>query len=441
MGKCEIIICILSSLIPGSLWSQTSLKDLVNQGLTKSYKSKIRKLNQGIAAREFADRYTPFLPTIDLSAGRNYSWSEQVSDDFKLQESVSNTADVSISLPLWDNGNRVTEYERAKLAKDLSDISIFKETQDYVLEVLRAWYELQTFYGERTIKRSERSNVRKSFLKAKELVALGMKTPLDVYDLNIRLDRLRRDLIKLKTDQETAQKKLNLLVDPEVKILVNPVNIVKNKPWFVGQFLIALPQIRAQIAKGLPGNHPDIRIAKIGEEQAKLNYLQSTRDRWPQVAASAGYTFDFSPAVNSQEEDYGRSHVKGANIALSLSWDLWDWYSIERRVNSSYDNLDIQRLEMKQSQRSATLDLKNKLHSYDLVSVSLKISKKILNKAIKQYRFSREMYKLGKITVLELKEATLTLAESRLDLVNSVKDSHLLMAEILNDYGISILPP
>lgn len=435
--KLCIAIAILGA--PTGL-AKPQLERLIEIALERSYDSQIRNLDLKIAQSRDDDHLRAFLPTLDLSAGRSFNYNEVYNDGYEWDERSTNSLNLSMSVPIWSNGDRFNQYEQQRLQYQIALIQNDELKSSLARNIIEAYYNYQVLIQGESIKHTQKKNILWSLEKAQELIELGTKTIFDTQDIEIRLGNINRELLELEHSKSEALSRIKLMIDSKLDIKIDPIDLRKDKPWYEADFVKIKDEVKSQMNSGKKLKNRSLEILRKNYESSTIDYQQSKKRRWPSLSASAGYNMDFSPTVNSEIDGHGRNQTSSANIGLQLSWDLWDWFSIERDIERSYQGLRKNEIQLTKSESETIINLGNKLNQFDVNERSLKISADVLEKSQTQYDYAQEMYRLGRITVLELRVASVDLEEAHISFARTLKNRYLIMADIIRDSGGNLLP-
>ena len=102
---------------------------------------------------------------------------------------------------------------------------------------------------------------------------------------------------------------------------------------------------------------------------------------------------------------------------------------LEIATNSHHDNIISNRTVLEQS-----------FDQLDLIGKSLVITEKTLGKAERQSEFSRELYKMGRISLINMQQSMSRYYNAKVSHISKLKEKHVLIAKILYLANIDLDP-
>lgn len=347
---------------------------------------------------------------------------------------------LNLDIPIFANGSRFYQLKRGKLDLHQSKLDISNNISSFIVELIKMYFDFHLVLAQLKITDYKLENVQTALSKAKQLVNLGIKTEIDVYDREIELAQIERSILDLNNSKKNILSKIKNYINTKKQIEFNPINIETFKPYYYDSFTDNLEMFLSSGIKYLSANNLAIKSGRIGLERSNLNYTEVKRNRWPKANVGASISRDYSRYVNKVDEGTVKRPMDSASLRAALTWDLWDNYSIERDISAASSNYEIDKLNFEKETRQIFQNFNEHLQSYKLLEQSIEISILALEKSKKQYSFAKEMYDLGKIPVSTLAGATETRFRSQLQLIELKSEKLVLMARILKILGFSLFP-
>ena len=446
MGKVSKLSSLVSVLsiayfLQGTIYaaSNLSLEEMLEQALKKSIPALINKHKLKKAEKGQRNDFYAFFPTLDFEAGRGLGYSlDEESENF-----VSNSANsisLNLSIPIFAGGDRFYQLKDGKLALKQTKIDTLNTISGFIIDLIKMYFDFHLVLAQLKITDYKLENVQTALEKAKQLVSLGIKTEIDVYDREIELAQIKRSILELNNSKKNILSKIKNYINTKKQIDFNPINIEVYKPYYYDLFNDNFSMFSSRGKKHLIENNLSIKSWRITLERSKLKYIEIKKKRWPKANISASLTRDYSRYANKLDEGIVKRPVDSANLRAGLTWDLWDNYSIERDISVAASNYEIDSLNFEKEQRQIHQDLNEHLQNYKLLEQSIDISILALEKSEKQYSFAKEMYDLGKIPVSTLAVATETWFRSKLQVIELKSEKLVLMARILKTLGYNLFP-
>jgi outer membrane protein TolC len=127
-------------------------------------------------------------------------------------------------------------------------------------------------------------------------------------------------------------------------------------------------------------------------------------------------------------------------VQFQLSWAVWDWLSTSRRISNAGKDSDIQKIGLQKKVRQLRSDIQSQLQQYEVLDKSIENARRVVSQSELQTEYSRSMYQLGRINLLQAQRSIDRLFAARLSLTNRLKDRYLLAAKLLVQCGFNIIP-
>ena len=415
------------------------LEGLVKKAAKKSIPALINE--HKLKKAEFSQRndFYAFFPTLDFETGRGLDYSlDEEADKFVFDS--SNSMSLSLSIPIFANGSRFYQLKDGKLALEQVKIDVLDSMSQFIVDLIELYFNFHLTTAQLEITDFKRENVKTSLEKAKELVTLGIKTEIDVFDREIELAQIERSILNLNNSKKNILSKIKNYINSKKKISFKSIELGSYKPYYLSKFEKNIETIRSKGKRRLLENNLSIKSGKISLERSKLAYREESKKRWPKANLAASVNRDYGRFVNQLDEGVEKRPIDSASLSASLTWDLWDNYSIERTIGIAASNHEIDLLNFEKESRQVIQDYNEHLQNFTLLEQSIEISKLASEKAENQYNFAKEMYDLGKIPVSTLAGAIETRFRSQLQLIELKSEKLVLMATIPKTLGYSLLP-
>jgi outer membrane protein len=129
-------------------------------------------------------------------------------------------------------------------------------------------------------------------------------------------------------------------------------------------------------------------------------------------------------------KDYG-SWSAGA----SLSFTLFDAFHHKTSLSNARVGLKYAREELEQTERAATLSIKQQYLSVQLAQETRRLAEQTEASAQEDFNLAQEKYNLGAATILDLLDAQVSLTTAQTDKVNALFDYHIAVARLENAMG------
>ncbi|MDA8793124.1 TolC family protein [Bacteriovoracaceae bacterium] len=414
---------------------------LIKEGLRNSFDVRSQKLNFEKNLNENSNSYAELLPTFTWSRGRTYSKSESYGDNgIANTDSRSDSMSVSANWTIWNNYSNIRNIQLADLSLDNSKLANKIAVQEYILNLLDSYLNYQLLLNDRGIQLSNVEQSQWNYDEAKAQATNGTKTKMDLVDSEIQLLNAKRSLVELKNQIVLAERRLNFVLNTKKIHKFEKIDMFKFMPYFENIFHQRFGSIVSNWKKRYRKENLAMLQAKNSLESNLTSLKQTKLNYWPQFSLSAAHEIDMSGKVNPETQENQRGNLSNSSISLNLTWQFWDWWATPRNVDNAKKDFQISRINFKQTKFQIKNEIQNIIDQYQMIKQSLKISRLTLKKASKQVEYSREMYRLGRTTLLRRQAAISNYISARNSLARRIKNEVMLKARLLAAMGETLIP-
>jgi len=386
-----------------------SLDDAIGIALERNHDIRIAEKNRIVAENNVAIGNANMLPTVDLSAGYQYS-SNNTDISFASPDqpginqsgaiSQNYNAGITMNYNVFSGGSKYITYQKlqtqhtagALRAQQAVENTTFNVASKF-LEVVRLWdaYDIQKQSLGISEERYERAREKYNFGSFDKLQLLNAEVDLRNDSImamqdSLSLEKAIKDLnalMGIEADSEYAlDKELEFAGMPELATLLDEA-ANQNKSYLLAR-------------SNLEISEQDVRIARAGF--------------WPRLDISAGYQYNYS---DNQAGFISTQENLGWTAGVTLSYNLFNGGSTRRGVENAIVNREREKINLDKVALEIEKNILNAFHEYQTNLKLLEKSRRNLVLAELNYERSDEAYKTGQITGLELRDAQLNLIQSR----------------------------
>lgn len=343
------------------------------------------------------------LPNVALSAGTTYSnqnsdleFATGQTQTVDAAQSAGQNASIALNQVLFSGGAVQTTWKLLQRAATMADLA---QTQQMLITVAQAHSQ---YYGiallTETLGNAER-NVQLSqerFKRAQLTHQLGGSNTTELLSAEVDLNRDQINLMDLHTQLNNAKLAFQTfmgLKEPFEVNLSTDMNFAE------------LPSLEALLAQALQES-PAVQMAKTSQESAQLQHRLTKATLLPTLGAQVSYGFNRSQA---EAGFLTSSQQTGLNAGLSLSYNLFGGgRSRVQRQNAALD-LDIAERRSMQAEENLVTAITNAVEVYMNARVKHSLEVKSAEVAQKNFDRTAELFALGKVSHLQLREAQLGL--------------------------------
>jgi len=379
-----------------------TLEDAIQIGLDNNYGIKIARLDEKIAETNNNPGNAGFLPTVNAGGTINYNSANtrQVffSGDERSGKGAGTTqarAGGSITWTAFDGFRMFATRDRLDLIETRSQAFTKNAMQNLVTEIQSAYYGMARI--KQQIEIVEQSiQLNESLLDLAEAkLQIGTGTSLDVLQTSNSLNADRSALLNLIDQFQQAGIGLNRLIgrDPNITFEVDPV---LPEP--------ILPQLEELRTAAINQNY-SLSLLLI-DEQIALTQIKEVRSAlYPRIDLNLGLNYNYSRA----EVGFLLSNRSFGPIGgVALSYDLFPGKNIKKDIEVSElmkDNVQLRKQDL-------LLEIESRItalyQQYQSLNRLLDLEKNNVITAEKNSALANELYRSGRATSLDVREAILS---------------------------------
>ncbi len=417
--------------------------EILNIGLTKSKSLESQSLKLEQSSNLKTNSYFDLLPTLSLSAGKTLTDAEDLSSgEVGKTHSESYSMRVTGSWTIWDNYQNIRNITLQGLEYSAEKIRTTKELESYSISLLDQFFEYHLSIKRQQVLHNQLDQAKWTYSESKALFEAGAKTRLEMIDSEIQMMNTERDIQENENAIQQSIRSLKLLINEDDLDKINSIRKTINwssyKPFFEQKFNSLFSKINfdeISIESNL-----EYRIASLSLKKNQEELAQTRMNYWPKLSLRASHEWDMDRRIDPNPYLGLRNDLQTTTISLNLSWTFWDWWNTPRSITNSNYEFQISANRYHDDILKTKTEIKNLLEQYNSLVKSITVSEKSLEKSRYQMDYSKELYKLGKLNLLQLQQSTSRTFDAEMALANRLKLKYITMAKIMYIYGISILP-
>ncbi len=419
-----------------------SLSELVTEGVQNSYGIKSQKLKLEQSFNKRTNAYLNLLPTLSVSGGRALTATESLVSGEKVHDFTSaNTLKVSGDWTIWDNYQNIRDIGTASKTLDADRISSRKEVQQYIIGLLDTFLEYQLLLSRQEITMGLLKESRWTNEESIALVKVGAKTQLDALDAEIQVVNTERDLMEINNGLLAAERNLVTLLNSEKYKTMPRIDLLKLNPYYMQDFDKHLAEVKTQWKDSFSSVNPDLNISRLQLERSAMELSQTKLGYFPTTAISVNHEINLDRFAQETPTGGTRARLDTTTIYLTFTWKFFDWFNTPRSIGNSQRDYDISLFQFQEGHRKATAEIQNLLEQFDVLQKSIEASRMVVEKSERQLNYSKEMFRIGRITLLTMQQSTNRFFDARISLASRLKAKYLVAAKILYQMGYELKPP
>jgi outer membrane protein TolC len=430
----SILIIILAQILTFISVGQAplSVEEAIQIGLENNYDIRIARNNEAIATNNNTAGNAGFLPTASIFGSVNYSSNNSIQKFFSGQEQMrtgaGNTsvrAGATVNWTAFDGFKMYAVRDRLNLTEQKSKALTRSEMQDLVFRIQSSYQDLIRINQQINNTLSSIQLNEALYQLAGQKLNLGATTKLEVLQ---SANRVKADSAQLLNHQN----QLGLLKISFNRLLLRDANM----PFDVDTTFSAqlLPDYNAIMEMALQQNS-QLELLSYDEKIALAQIKEARAQLFPTLDLNAGFNYNWSKA----EAGFLLSNrTFGPTIGLSANYDIFTGRNLKKDIQ----NVELLQENIKLTRQQIEEDLKSQLASWYQNWQGLEDLKRIeisnLLTAEQNTELARELYRSGRATNFEVREAILNETQVKDRLSDTTYRQKLTEIEIFYLAGILI---
>jgi len=368
-------------------------------------------------------------PTLSMSAGVSKSWSSVSLPGGEIRNSESNSYSTGLSLSqelLQSGGQNWLNMQASELTLQAAEADYEGDILNVTMDVINAYYAVLEAVELKKAAEAAHDRSESQLQRTEALYGIGGVTTLEL--LQVQVQESSDKLAVSRKDQSLFAAYSSLCNASGV----NPSEELSHPVIKLDAVLEPLPMESVQRIPLDYSRNPGLAAASLRAQAAELQATAAGRGYWPSLRASAGWNWN-DDTLDNIDRMFDNDRY---NVGLHLSWNIFDGFIRESRINSARAS-DL-------TSRAALETLQNRVRtSVESLDNSLKIdiqyysdSKLMLEQAQEQYRLSLMSYEMGALSLMNLLDAQSDLAQSEANLVSAKVTALKTEASLMVQLGI-----
>lgn len=406
-----IITCIVFS--GASAQDLFTLEEAVRTGLENNYSIKITVNEEEIAATNLGMAKSVLFPTLGVSGGADgrstnsdLTFFDGRTQSRKNARNSSYNAAIGLDWTIFDGFGMFASLDKYEELENIGTLNAQLTVLNTVSDIVTTYYDIVRLRQElKSIAEAlDISRLRVDQADDRYFVGTGSKLEL----LNSRVD-FNEDTSSFVSQQEavrTAKTRLNEILARDL-----------STPFEVTDTIIIDMDLRYEYLRNKAiTENPQLAIASAGKKVAELEYKEIRAGRYPTVSVSSSYNFLKSNAESGQllsNQSYG------LNYGITASMNIFSGFLQKKQEKNARIAIENQQLTYEQLLQSVETALNIAFSNYENSKVLMQLEEENTEVAQQNLDITLEMFRLGNITQLELREAQQNLLLARNRYINS----------------------
>ena len=374
-----------------------TLKECVDHALKNNIQVKINELNVQVAEKDVKSNKANFLPSVNASTGGSLNFGstfDPVSNDRVSTTTFGGSLSLGVSYNIFNGFRNLNTYKQAKLGVERSKLDLEVIENDIALRVVNTYLNVLFAKENLEVAKFQADISKKQIERAQAQFDTGSIPKGDL--LNI---------------QSTAANDAQSVVSQENGLNIALLNLsqllqVEYEGFEVASIEIGSPSAALlysssnEVYQKALKNRPEIERAKLNIQNSELGIEVARSGYLPSISTSAnigsnyGFNLDLPPGFSNTglftQLDNNLGYGLGFNISIPVFNGFRNDASVERsKIQKliSENNLEIEKLSLKQTIEQAFLDAKAAAKTFEAASISLESQNEAFKNAQASYEY------------------------------------------------------
>jgi outer membrane protein TolC len=399
---------------------QLTLQEAFERALMNNHAIEMERIEEEKSENLAIPGNAGLLPSLDLVGGGEFSvqdadleiadFNEDGGRDVRQisvegAESRTYNASVQLSYTLFDGFRNRYRYQQLKSQNSAARLSTRITIENTLLEVADAYLALLRAEENITIREENLAISRDRLERIREDRRVGSATELNVLNAEVNFNADEIELSAAQVDRRNAVRTLLFLMGEESNGDIEPVD-----SFGINTSLNPDELLR----ESLTGN----AALLLSEERmniAELNKNIVGADRFPRVSLSGSYGY-FRQEIDAS--NLPLRETTGFTGGLTLRYNLFSGLSRKRAVDNARLDIKSSREQKMSVEKEVRTEVLNSYERYANTLRQLELTRLNVQTAERNFENSREAFRLGQISSIELREAQVNLLNENLRLNN-----------------------
>lgn len=356
-----------------------------------------------------------FLPDLRFNVsgsgnlGRNFNQTEGVIVD---QTTGSMSTGVSSSITLFNGGQNIANLRAARLGEQASTEDLARTQQTVVFTVASNFLEIVAQQEQLRVQQQNLAALQQQEEQIKRFVDVGSRPISDLYQQQASVAAARASVVETQRALELA--KVNLIQTLQldaagnyefVPPAVNATDV--NRQYNLDSLVARAYAQRSDI---------DADQARLGAAEQDVKAAKASR--LPTVSLSAGYNSAFSSASELSVADQ-LNQRRGGSIGIGISIPLFDRGGADLATQRAQIQADNARLALEQQRQQVAVEVRRAYLDHGAAKERLAAAQAQQVAADQALTATRERYRVGAATLVELTQSQAAQMQAASALVNA----------------------
>lgn len=439
MKRVLLSLFLPAVLATSMLHAQDSLKltldDAVQMALRNNKGLEVARRGIANADAQIDDAKASVYPKIDVNARytRNierpvffFPGSDGITRPISVGSANALQADLTVNQIIF-NSAAITAVGTSEIYAKISRQQLRSQANETVLNVRRAFYGALLARDALDVNRALLSNAEENFKTTQALYKGGLRSEFDAIRAEVQVANLKPVVVQGEDAYRNAVDNLCIAIGLAPGRRIALVGTLQAPAPNASE--PSVDEARRMIA----ASNPNLETLRLSN-QVNREFVEIERsDYLPTVAAFGTYQYQ-AQADNFGDLDFQPT----AYVGLNLSLNLFNGGRTDAQVQQARIKAEQGELQLQQTSDVLATQVEGVLRSINYAKQRIQASERTIEQAEKGYRIAVASYKAGTGTQLQINDADLALAQSRLNRLSAVFDYNIAVAQLDGLIGDSI---
>jgi outer membrane protein len=356
-----------------------------------------------------------FLPDLRFNVngsgnlGRNFNQTEGAIVD---QTTGSMSTGISSSVTLFNGGQNVANLRAARLSEQASTQDLERTRQTVVFTVAANYLELVAQQEQLRVQRENLEALQAQEEQIKRFVDVGSRPISDLYQQQASVAAARVSVVETQRALELA--KVNLIQTLQLDAAGNYEFVAPavsqadvSRQYNLDSLVARAYAERADI---------DAEEARVGAAEQDVRAARASR--WPTISLSAGYNTALSSASDLSVANQ-LNQRRGGSLGIGVSIPLFDRGSTDLATQRAQIQAENARLSLEQQRQEVAVEVRRAYLDHRSAQERLAAAQAQQRAADQALAATRERYRVGAATLVELTQSQAAQIQAASALVNA----------------------
>lgn len=416
-----------------------TLDEAIATALKNNYAIQLSKNDSMVAQLNNSYRDAAFYPTLNANTGITFNNNDQLQKftDGTTRErngvkSSNIQAALALNWTLFDGMKMFATRDKVAEFVKLGELGIKNQVVNTVAEVINTYYNIVRL--KQQVKAiDEQISINEERVKLAEYkLDIGVGAKPDVLQSKVDLNAQKALKLEQVTAIEQQKEILNQLLNAKMSGADSPSTFYEVSDSIPINTALSLGELQT----GLESSNPSLLLAKKNIDIARLTLKERQAERYPTVGFNSNYNFskaDNKAVVNPFQPLFSRN--KGFNYGFTASIPIFNHFNVKRQIQQAKLDISYQQLVYDNQQSLLNLSVINAFKDYEQQKKALALEEENIILARENVNIVLQVYKLNSTTLIQLKEAQLSLQQAYNRLIAARYNAKLAETELMRLKG------